>query len=719
MNKKILKKIKSIISTESLILEQSRTEDYNIERCKIFGFLRPRLFFDGNFSSNIDIIIACNKKIIYNRHYKKSDKRFEIIQRLPFFSNKIFIEIKNKQKTLIKYKINNSFVIKLLNKIYSICKLFYKAIRILWKKHHFIVPPKMWGYYLRKLKEKVEFEEANIQFLDPFIPEEYNQWLIKYEKFDEVRPLKYNPLISIVVPVYNVPIKYLEECINSVINQTYSNWELCLADDCSTDSNIRETLEKYKKIDKRIKVVYRKKNGRISEATNSAFKIATGEYIGLLDNDDLLTKDALYEVVKVLNHNKKVDFIYSDEDKINLRGQRCEPYFKSDWSPDTLLSNNYICHFTVFKKTLLDKVGGERSEYDGAQDYDLFLRLTEQSEGIYHISKVLYHWRIIPGSTSDNITAKTYAIEAGRKAIEAALKRRKIEGSVSSNGDGTYIVDYKINNPKVSIIIPTKDYALTLDTCLKSIYEKTSYKNFEVLVVDNNSVEEETFKLFDKYRKKYKNFKVFRLECEFNYSYINNEAVKKVDGEYILLLNNDTEVITPDWIEKMVMYASLPHVGAVGAKLYYPDNTIQHGGMVLGINAVAGHAYLNFRRDFGGYFGKLKSPCNYGGVTAACLMVSRKKYLSVAGLDENLKVNYNDVDFNIKMLDKGYYNVFLPHVELYHYESKSRGIDINKKKYEQTKWEAKYIIDKWKDKIKNDPFYNKNYSKNAIYKLEK
>ncbi len=717
---KLVTSIKKKLFTELKIIEQRQIDEFNITRCKVFGTIRPRIFVDGIISLDVVVEIYNGKTKIFEKEFKKEEKEFSIIKRVSLFKSKIIVIIKNKEKTLMKYELNNSLIRKFLKKIYTICKLIYRAIRLLWRKHHFLVPPKMWAYYFRKLKEKLQWEESNISFLAPFDITNYNEWIIKHERHDEVRELNYNPKISIAVPVYNAPIKYLEECIESVIGQAYENWELCIADDKSTDPEVKKTLEKYKKLDKRIKVVYRKENGNISKATNSAFDIATGDYIALLDNDDVLTKDALYEVVKVLNKDKKVDFIYSDEDKLNSEGRRCDPYFKADFSPDTLLSNNYICHLTVFKKLLLDKVGGEHSEFDGAQDYDLFLRLTEKAKKIYHIPKILYHWRIIPGSTSENIAEKPMAVSAGKKALEEALKRRKIKGSVDSgNNDGTYIINYEIDNPKVSIIIPTRDYPEVLEICLKSIYKKSTYKNFEIIVVDNNSEKQETFDLLERYKKEHDNFKVVRLECEFNYSYLNNEAVKQATGEYILLLNNDTEVITKDWIEKMVMYASRSHIGAVGVKLLYPDNTIQHGGMILGINGIASHAYIGASRNFGGYFGRLKAPFNYSGVTAACLMVEKKKYEEVGGLEEDLKVNFNDVDFNLKLLEKGYYNVFLPMVELYHYESKSRGLDISKEKFERTQKETTYMLDKWGKKLAQDKFYNVNYSRNAVYMLEK
>ena len=388
---KLVTSIKKKLFTELKIIEQRQIDEFNITRCKVFGTIRQRIFVDGIISLDVVVEIYNGKTKIFEKEFKKEEKEFSIIKRVSLFKSKIIVIIKNKEKTLMKYELNNSLIRKFLKKIYTICKLIYRAIRLLWRKHHFLVPPKMWAYYFRKLKEKLQWEESNISFLAPFDITNYNEWIIKHERHDEVRELNYNPKISIAVPVYNAPIKYLEECIESVIGQAYENWELCIADDKSTDPEVKKTLEKYKKLDKRIKVVYRKENGNISKATNSAFDIATGDYIALLDNDDVLTKDALYEVVKVLNKDKKVDFIYSDEDKLNSEGRRCDPYFKADFSPDTLLSNNYICHLTVFKKLLLDKVGGEHSEFDGAQDYDLFLRLTEKAKKIYHIPKILYH----------------------------------------------------------------------------------------------------------------------------------------------------------------------------------------------------------------------------------------------------------------------------------------------------------------------------------------
>ena len=490
---RLVENIRKKLFTDLEIITQKQAEDCLISRFKVFGTLRPRVYIDGVIRIDVKAEVYNGNNKIYENEFKKKDKELTIVEKISLFKPTVNLKIYDKEKLIIEYRINNSFIKKILRKIYTIFKLLYRAIRLLWRKHHFLVPPKMWAYYFRKLKERIEWEESNINCYDPFKIDEYNEWIAKCELHDEPKKLEYNPKISIIVPVYNAPIKYLEECIESVINQSYSNWELCIADDKSTDPEVKETLEKYKKIDKRIKVVYRKENGNISKATNSAIDISTGDFIALLDNDDVITRDALYEVAKALNEDKKIDFIYSDEDKLNSEGRRCDPYFKSDWSPDTILSNNYICHLTTFSKKLLEEVvGGERSEFDGAQDYDLILRLTEKAKKIHHIPKILYHWRIIPGSTSDTISAKPKAVDAGKRALEDALKRRKIKGSVdSSNNDGTYIVNYEIDNPLISIIIPTRDYAETLETCLKSIYKKSTYKNYEIIVVDNGSEKQE------------------------------------------------------------------------------------------------------------------------------------------------------------------------------------------------------------------------------------
>ncbi|MEG2993602.1 MAG: glycosyltransferase, partial [Bacilli bacterium] len=357
----------------------------------------------------------------------------------------------------------------------------------------------------------------------------------------------------------------------------------------------------------------------------------------------------------------------------------------------------------------------------GAQDYDLFLRFTENTNNIYHISKVLYHWRMIPGSTSMAIDNKNYAIERGKLALEDAMKRRNINANVLIHKSVPYyLIDYKYENePKVSIIIPTKDYPEILKKCLDSIYEKTLYKNYEVVVVNNNSSKPETFSLLDSYKNKYNNFSVLDANFEFNYSKLNNLAVQQTNSDYILLLNNDTEVITDNWLNVMVGYAMQPHIGAVGPKLLFLDHTVQHGGVVVGVGGIANHAFLGEDGTSYGMYGRLSTPYNYSAVTAACLMVSRKKYLEVNGLEEDLMVAYNDIDFNLKLLEAGYYNVFVPQVELYHYESKTRGLDTTGEKYQRFLTEQHYMHKKWGNKIDNDHFYNKNFSLKKCFMLDK
>ena len=597
-------------------------------------------------------------------------------------------------------------------KILRIPRTIVKTIKLMWLRHHFIIPPKRLKQYIKSFFGHVSDSNIYEHFGDPLDQKEYLRWLSNHEKTINYEKFDYNPLISIVVPVYNADKEVLEACIDSVLNQSYDNLEICLADDHSTKAETIECLKEYEKKDNRIKVVYREKNGHISEATNSAIEISTGEFIGLLDNDDILHKDALYEVVKVLNKDKKLDMIYSDEDKIDLNGKRYFPHFKPDFSPDTLLSSNYICHFTVLRKKIVLEIGGFRGEYNGSQDYDLFLRFTEKTNNIYHIPKILYHWRMIEGSTSNDASSKNYAYDAGKRALEDALKRRGISGKVNMIGTPQmYEIEYDIkDNPMVSIIIPTKDKIDVLKRCIDSIYKQTVYKNYEIIVIDNNSEEKKTISALEQYKNKYDNFSYYTYNCEFNYSYLNNEAVKKAKGDYVVLLNNDTEVITGNWLGKMLGYAMQEHVGCVGAKLLYPIDTIQHCGVVVGVAGVAAHAFVNTGLDNYGYFGRLIAPYNWSAVTAACLMIKKSKYEEVDGLDEKLKVAYNDVDFNLKILNKGYYNVVLPSVMLYHFESLSRGNDLDEKNKSRYINEVNYISNKWGSDGLKDKFYNENLS---------
>lgn len=554
---------------------------------------------------------------------------------------------------------------------------------------------------------------------------DYAEWITRHENIDlksqqeQSKKFDYRPLISIAMPVYNVEIKWLEKCIDSVINQTYDNWELCISDDASTDPKIKKCLEAYEKKEPRIKVVFRKENGHISLATNSALEIATGEFIALLDNDDELPPHALFEVVKVLNERPELDVIYSDEDKIDAEGNRFDPHFKADWSPDTLMGNNYISHLGVYRSSIVKSLGGFRKGYEGSQDYDLVLRVTEQipEDHIYHIDKVLYHWRTIPGSTASSGEAKSYIYDSGVKALTDALNRRGIKGTVRPGLiSGFYEVTYEVLQEElVSVIIPTKNGYDDLKLCVDSIIEKTSYPNYEIIIADNGSTDPKMQELFAEYKKQLdERFIVELIDIPFNYSRINNLAAEKASGKYLLFLNNDTEVIEPNWMTTMVSYAQFDRIGCVGAKLYYPDDTTQHAGVLVGIGGVAGHALNNYDRTHCGYFGRLVIDVNYLAVTAACMMVKVTDFKAVNGFDETLEVAFNDVDLCLKIYELGRYNVYAHQAELYHFESKSRGYEDTPEKQKRFAGEIKKTQDKWPAYIAHDPFYNDNLTKEGI-----
>ncbi len=519
---------------------------------------------------------------------------------------------------------------------------------------------------------------------------------------------KYTPKISILVPMYNTNEKFFAELIESLKNQTYSNFEVCLADGSEKEN---ELLKKYFENDNRFVYKFLGVNKGISENTNEALKLATGEYIALLDHDDLLPKFSLFEVVQTINNNPGVEFIYSDEDIIDSKYVRKNPHFKPDFSPDTLRSYNYICHFSIFKKTLLDKIGNFRSKYDGAQDYDIILRATESTNNIVHIPKILYHWRAHENSTSKNTDSKSYAFIAGKNAIEDQLKRLNIKGSVELlEVPGTYKVNYDIvGAPLVSIIIPNKDSLEDLKKCLHSIF-KSSYKNYEIIIVENNSEKDDIFEYYNSLQK-YQNVQVVNYkEKEFNFSKINNFGRKFAKGEYILLLNNDVEIITKNWIEEMLGICQQNNVGIVGAKLLYYDNTVQHAGVIIGIGGVAGHIHKNIKDNDPGYFSRANIINNFSAVTAACLLVKSKVYDQVNGLDTDFKVAFNDVDFCMKVREKGYLVVYTPFAKLYHYESKTRGNEDTPEKRKRFASEIELFKNKWEKQLNDgDPYFNKNF----------
>ena len=603
-------------------------------------------------------------------------------------------------------KKNSWFYRHVISKFEKVIYLSKKAIYFAWYRHHFLIPPRVMVKYVRSFFVALKRGNSTSNL---FVNQtSYLKWLEENSENIEYQEFSYQPLISFIVPTFNVSRELLCECLDSLLGQSYQNFEICIADDHSTLEETLEVLKEYEKVYDQVRVTYRKKNGMISEASNTAINMAKGEFIVLVDNDDVVERDALYYIVEALNQDKKLDMIYSDEDKIDFKGKYMEPHFKPDYSPDTLMGVNYICHICCLRKSIVDKLGGFRKKYDGSQDYDLFLRVVEVTDRIYHIEKVLYHWRQTTTSTAGYLGNKSYAYQAGKRALEDALKRRKIKGEVLENPRvSTYLVKYGNDNSLVSIIIPMKDQAKVSRRCFESIYEKNTYQNFEVIVIDNNSCEQETFQLLEEYEKKYDNFKVKRLECEFNYSYLNNEAVKMSKGDYLLFLNNDTEFMQEDTLDYMVGYASQDHVGCVGIKLLYPDKLVQHAGVVLGFGGVAGHIYVANSYHDNGLFGRLVMPYNYTAVTAACLMIKKSKFLSVKGFDEKLKVALNDVDLNLKVLEKGYYNVCLSNVEMLHYESKSRGYEASKEKHERFLKEQEYMKKKWGHRLDKDKYFSK------------
>ena len=520
---------------------------------------------------------------------------------------------------------------------------------------------------------------------------------------------EYEPLISILVPVYNTPEEFLKQMIQSVRKQTYGKWELCIANANPANETVAEILRISSTKDERIKVKDVPENEGIAQNTNAALASATGDYIGLLDHDDLLTPDALYEVVKAINENDRPQVLYSDEDKVTMDlSEHFQPHMKPDYNKDLLRSNNYITHFFVAERMLVEEVGGEDGEYNGAQDYDLILKCTERAKGIAHIPRILYHWRVHKASTADNPASKMYAFDAGKRAIEDHLKRCGEIGKVSHEKDlGFYRVKYQVQgSPLISIIIPNKDQVESLDKCLRSI-EKSSYKNYEIIIVENNSTEDETFAYYKKIESD--KIRIVYWSDEFNYSAINNFGVKHARGDYLLLLNNDVEVITTDWLEELTANCQRKDVGIVGARLYYPDDTIQHAGIVIGIGGVAGALFVGMPRMFTGYLHKASIQQDLSAVTAACMMVKRSVYEELGGLEEELKVAFNDVDFCLRAREKGYLVVYDPNVELYHFESKSRGTEDSKEKIRRFQNEIEYMRSHWLELLKKgDPMYNPN-----------
>ena len=548
----------------------------------------------------------------------------------------------------------------------------------------------------------------------------YNKWrlntLPSTEELEEQKKTSFsiNPKFSFVMPAYNTPINFLKEMIDSIINQTYTNWELCIADGGGSQSTIKSVLEEYSSKDKRIRFVTLDENKGISVNTNAALKMVTGDYIVLVDHDDTIPEFALYECVKRINENPDIDVIYSDEDKVDTNGKTYfEPHFKPDFNIDLLCSVNYICHLFLVKKTIVDTVGEFRQEFDGAQDYDFIFRCCEEAKNICHIPTVLYHWRCHMNSTSSNPESKLYAFEAGKRAIQAHYDRMGIPAKAEhAHAFGMYKTEYMWDEqPLVSIVIPNKDHIEDLDKCIMSIINKSIYRNYEFIIVENNSTDEKTFEYYKKIESEYECIKVVYYSGDFNFSKINNYGVQFANGDYLLLLNNDTEIINEDCIKQLLDYCMREDVGIVGAKLLYADDTIQHAGVVIGFGGIAGHAFIGEHKDSYGYFSRAVVAQDYSAVTAACMMVKRSVFDDVGGLDENLKVAFNDIDFCLRVRKTGKLVVYNPFATLYHFESKSRGAEDTHTKVERFNSEIATFESRWDDILTNgDPYYNVNLS---------
>jgi glycosyltransferase involved in cell wall biosynthesis len=554
---------------------------------------------------------------------------------------------------------------------------------------------------------------------------EYYEWLKKnypsrksLQRFAlEGNSFSVRPLISIITPAYNTPPQYLKECIRSVLAQVYTNWELIIADDASTDPESIKILKEFSQLDTRIKVVYRSENGNISAASNSALSLAKGEYIALLDHDDLLAPHALWSVVDRLNKQPLVQIIYSDEDKIDSIGCHSWPYFKPDWAPDLLLGTMYVCHFLVIKHDLMKRLGGFRMGFEGSQDWDLMLRAVELTEEIAHMPEILYHWRIHEASNAIGPKWNLKGDIVAEQAIREAIHRRNEPGIVTwaSGLRGHFLVRYDLRKEdKISIIIPFRDIGEVVDSCLNSIFAKSTYRNFEIILIDNGSTSKEAVQVIDKWQKSHPNqVRVFRRDEPFNHSTLNNFGVEQAVGEYVLFLNSDTLVISCDWLEGMLEQAQRPSIGAVGVKLLYPDQNIQHAGILLGCMGVAGHSHRNLNTSSAGYFGRLQVASNYSAVTAACLLCRKDLFESVGKFDEGLPFEFNDVDLCLKFLVKGLKNIYVPNVELYHYESLNVASEQSKERKESIRIATEAMESKWGQYIKNDPYYNPHLSRTA------
>lgn len=562
------------------------------------------------------------------------------------------------------------------------------------------------------LREKVrrEFVRAH-----PPAPDAYDLWMARHALTpDDVARIRREiesmpaPLtFSVLMPVRDVDEPWLRRAIESIVAQYYPHWELCVADDASTHPHVRRVLEEFAGRDPRIKVVFRDRRGHISAATNSALELATGAFIALLDHDDELAPEALYENARLLQEHPDADMIYSDEDKLSPAGTRYSPHFKPDWSPDLFYSVMYTCHLGVYRTSLVRAVGGFRVGFEGSQDYDLVLCLIERTDRIYHIPRVLYHWRVIEGSTATDARGKEYTERAAVRALREHFARRGLAVDVGKGPlPNTYRVQYRLSRtPLVSILIPTRDAVDLLRRCVESILAKSAYPHYEIIIVDNQSADPAALRYLLALERD-RTARIVRYDRPFNYAALNNFAARQARGELLLFLNNDTEVIEAEWLEALAEHALRPEVGAVGARLLYPDGRLQHGGIILGLGGVADHAHKHLPRHDVGYYGRAKMIQNFSAVTSACMMVRRAVFEEVGGFDEPLTVAFNDVDFCLRLRERGYRIVWTPYAELYHHESASRGHEDTPEKRRRLQAEIDYLRRRWGALLARDPYYS-------------
>ncbi len=557
---------------------------------------------------------------------------------------------------------------------------------------------------------------------------DYQRWIAENDSLSDedkkairqhIQDFPSKPLISVIMPVYNVDVAWLRAAIDSVLSQLYPHLELCIADDCSTNPAIRKMLSDYAKKDTRVKLVFREKNGHISESSNSALALATGEFIALLDHDDLLSPHALYHIAYAINKHPEADLLYSDEDKINEKGERYDPYFKSDWNPDLFYGQNMFSHLGVYRRSVVNSIGGFRKGFEGSQDYDLCLRAVKASrhDKIRHVPHILYHWRAIAGSTALANDAKDYAALASRHALQdyftAVSPGVTITDAASGGGYHRLHWPLPLPQPKITLIIPTRNAVALLSTCVNSILDITDYDNYSILIINNQSDDPETLAYFEEVTQHSSKVRVLDYDAPFNFSSMNNVAVNAADSPLIAFINNDIEAIHSDWLREMVSHAIRPEIGAVGAKLYYPNNTIQHGGVVTGTgapeSAVATHLFHGLTKEDPGYFGRAQLVQSLAAVTAACLVMRKNVFLEAGGFEEkHLTVAFNDVDLCLKVREKGYRILWTPYAELYHHESATRGYEDTPEKFIRFKKEVAYMRQRWGDTLDNDPYYNPN-----------